>query len=369
MPGTGNMQNLFFDVEVCLRPGKAKDMKIFLSWSGETSHRVANALHHWLPYILQSVRPFVSNTDISKGVRWGDALAAELRDTEYGIICITPYNILKPWMNFEAGALSKIVDRSHVSPFLFRLDRSSIAGPLSTGPLSQFQATVYSKDDVFNLVSSINNLLEREKRLSYDVLSQTFNVWWIELEKELDQVTDTQEAETETEYDWLFTPSDLRRMEAKATASYKSIWIITSDPFEHALKSGVSEMVIKNLKNGVEYKYFVPIARETEDIQKTEDIYKQMREMSKDNPSLLIVEEVEGNCFRTQAVTDYIIMIPGPNHDSNDHIKLRAFLKLPLPVKEGEYWIEVDDEKAAFGLMERFKNWPKQEASIGLDRA
>jgi hypothetical protein len=136
-------------------------MKIFLSWSGETSHRVAGALHCWLPYILQSLRPFISSTDISKGARWGDTLAAELQDTQYGIICITPYNIRKPWMNFEAGALSKIVDRSYVSPFLFRVERSSI-----TGPLSQFQSTLYSEEDVFNLISSINSRLEPPKQLN-----------------------------------------------------------------------------------------------------------------------------------------------------------------------------------------------------------
>ena len=45
-------------------------MKVFLSWSGETSRQVEAALYKWLPYILQPLRPSLS-TEISNGVRWG----------------------------------------------------------------------------------------------------------------------------------------------------------------------------------------------------------------------------------------------------------------------------------------------------------
>lgn len=325
-------------------------MKIFLSWSGETSHKVASALHNWLPYMIQSLKPFISSADISKGVRWGDALAVELQDTQYGIICITPYNISKPWMNFEAGALSKVVDRSRVSPFLFRIDRSGIKGPLS-----QFQATVCSEDDVFNLVSSINNMLEPQKQLNYALLRRNFDVWWKSLKNELDGISDTQEDETETEYNWLFTPSDLARTEAKAL--YKSIWIITPNPFEHALRPGVQEMVLENLKRGINYKFIFPASSETAATS------KQIRRMSESYPGQLLINEVEETCFSCQAVTDYIIVNP----DFDEHYKLRAFLK--LPVAPGEYWIEVGDGNAAVGLMERFKAWAQESSSMSVGSA
>ena len=35
-------------------------MKIFISWSGTTSRAVAEALHAWLPKVLQGVEPFLS---------------------------------------------------------------------------------------------------------------------------------------------------------------------------------------------------------------------------------------------------------------------------------------------------------------------
>jgi hypothetical protein len=136
-------------------------MKIFLSWSGEMSYQVACALRDWLPYVLQSVKPFMSSEDINKGTRWSEILAHQLNDTQYGIICVTPYNVNAPWLNFEAGALSKFIDRSFVSPFLFRVDRAEIRGPLS-----QFQSTVCDKEDIFNLLTSINNRFDPEERLT-----------------------------------------------------------------------------------------------------------------------------------------------------------------------------------------------------------
>jgi hypothetical protein len=317
-------------------------MKIFLSWSGETSHRVATALHYWLPYMIQSLEPFLSSEDISKGTRWGDALAVELDGTQYGIICLTPYNISKPWMNFEAGALSKLVGRSYVMPFLFQIDRSGVKGPLA-----QFQATVFSEADVFNMVSSINRMLGPQKQLNYELLRQTFNAWWEKLKEELDSIQDTQEGETETEYPWLFTPQDLKRTEARAL--YKSIWIITPNPSERAVDLKTINMVIENLSRGIHYTYIVPDSEEmTPTNKKLEEMAK---EMAKAHPGMLVVKKVNERCFSCEAITDYIIMNP----DSDENNKLRAFLK--LPVASGEYWIEVGAGNAAIDLMERFKAW------------
>lgn len=155
-------------------------MKVFISWSGGFSHRVAVVLREWLPCVLQAVVPYVSSEDIDKGARWSTDISKELEESSYGILCVTRDNVQAPWLNFEAGALSKEVDKSRVSPFLFGVKRSSIKGPLL-----QFQSTVFSKSDVCKLVHSINTCCETPC-LEEARLENGFAVWWPRLKEALD---------------------------------------------------------------------------------------------------------------------------------------------------------------------------------------
>lgn len=96
-----------------------KGMKIFISWSGSMSQAIAEALHDWLPRVIQAVQPWLSSTNIDKGARWSDDIAAQLEETKFGLICLTRENLEAPWILFEAGALSKTLDRTYVCPYLF----------------------------------------------------------------------------------------------------------------------------------------------------------------------------------------------------------------------------------------------------------
>src|SRR5436305_948866 len=94
-------------------------MNVFIGWSGATSHKVALALRDWLPSVIQYAKPWVSSEDIAKGGRWSSDLAKELETSKFGVICVTRENWNLPWINFEAGALSKELDQAGVSPLLF----------------------------------------------------------------------------------------------------------------------------------------------------------------------------------------------------------------------------------------------------------
>lgn len=158
-------------------------MKVFLSWSGELSHQVAIAFRDWLPSVLQYVEPYVSSEDIDKGARWSTDIAQELEKSLYGLLMITKDNIEAPWIAFEAGALSKALDKARVSPFLVNLKRSELQGPLL-----QFQSTIFDKGDISKLVFSINNSTEEDVRLDETRLQKVFDVWWPELETQLDKI-------------------------------------------------------------------------------------------------------------------------------------------------------------------------------------
>jgi hypothetical protein len=95
-------------------------MKIIFSWSGSRSKEMASALYNWLPSIIQSIDPWMSDSDIDIGSRWGQNLDKELESANFGILCLTPESLNSTWIHYEAGALSKFIDKSRVCPLFAR---------------------------------------------------------------------------------------------------------------------------------------------------------------------------------------------------------------------------------------------------------
>ena len=156
-------------------------MKVFICWSEERSKVVAEALRDWLKRVIQELKPFLSAKDIRSGKRWLSEIAGELKETKFGILCLTPENLRSPWINFEAGALSKAIDdKTFVCPYL-------IGGLQSAGvpdPLGQFQSNSADKEGTQKLLKTINSALA-EKKLDEGVLDDAFEKFWPDLEKVL----------------------------------------------------------------------------------------------------------------------------------------------------------------------------------------
>lgn len=159
-------------------------MKVFLSWSGERSKAAATALHAWLPTVIQTVRTYMSAENIDKGERWSIDISKQLEETHFGVICITPENIEAPWVLFEAGALSKSMEKARVSPLLFEIGPSDF----TNSPLLQFQLTVFKKDDFSRLLHSMNAAAPDSEKLSVEVLNRSFERAWVELESEIAKI-------------------------------------------------------------------------------------------------------------------------------------------------------------------------------------
>jgi len=132
-----------------------------------------------LPSVIQAVRPFMSAEDIDKGARWSIDIAKELESSSFGILCVTPDNVDSSWLNFEAGALSKALDASRVTPLLFGVRPTDLQGPLG-----QFQATRSDQDDIWKLVRSVNRHCS-PIMLEEDRLREAFDKWWPGLEAQL----------------------------------------------------------------------------------------------------------------------------------------------------------------------------------------
>jgi hypothetical protein len=153
-------------------------MQIFISWSGEKSKQIGEAFRHWLPEVIQSVRPYFTPDDVAKGQRWAADIADSLQSSQFGLFCLTAENLTAPWLLFEAGAVSKDSRNGKVCPLLFGVDAAQLAGPLL-----QFQATPYSKDEVLKFMKAVN--ADTNVPLDEIQLSRAFNRCWAELDEKI----------------------------------------------------------------------------------------------------------------------------------------------------------------------------------------
>lgn len=157
-------------------------MKVFISWSGELSHRIAIELFEWLPMVLQSVRPYMSSESIDKGTRWATSISDELEGTSVGIVVLTKENREAPWINFEAGALAKVVGDAKLAPIIFGLKPSEVGTPLS-----QFQVTQFEKVDVLRLLKSIN-ASAGDEALPESRVDRMHDALWAQLHEKVDPI-------------------------------------------------------------------------------------------------------------------------------------------------------------------------------------
>lgn len=187
--------------------------KVFISWSGELSKKLAEEVRIWLPGVLQFVKPYFTPNDIEKGARWSTEIASELECSDAGIICLTKDNLNKPWILFEAGALSKNFGKANVCTILFNLDTADL-----TGPLTSFQATKFDKTDFKNLLITINNT-GGDSKLESTVLNDVFEMWWPKLEIKINSILSSQVNEGEdnlrSDRDLLEEVLELTRMNSK----------------------------------------------------------------------------------------------------------------------------------------------------------
>jgi hypothetical protein len=208
-------------------------MKVFISWAGETTKAVAEILREWIPLVIADCDPWVSSEDIAKGGRWSNEIASALQESGAGIICLTKENTQAPWLMFEAGALSKTVDRTLVCTYLFRIEPTEI----TQGPLTQFQHTMAERDDTLKLMKTLNAVNGTRKPVPESRVEQQFHRWWPELEGKLAAIPRghgpqrPQRSLDEKVDEILLLLRDLTRVRATAADDISKIFSDATDPF------------------------------------------------------------------------------------------------------------------------------------------
>ncbi|MCA9125126.1 MAG: TIR domain-containing protein [Planctomycetaceae bacterium] len=195
--------------------------KVFISWSGELSRQLAEAVREWLPGALQFVKPYFTPEDIEKGARWGSDIVKELESSDIGIVCLTHTNTDSPWILFEAGALSKSLEKSRVCGVLFGLDTTDLKGPLTI-----FQHTRFQRADFKKLVKTIN-AAGGEAKLEDNVFDSVFDMWWPRLEEKVTNILNSSnpdgEASNRSERDILEEILELSRLNTRNRKSEREI--------------------------------------------------------------------------------------------------------------------------------------------------
>jgi hypothetical protein len=123
----------------------------------------------------------MSAIDIERGARWSTDLAVELEKTGFGILCLTPENLESTWIHFEAGALSKTLEKTFLCPYLFEVEPIDLKGPLV-----QFNSAKAHKEDTKKLVLTIN--AAQDSPLPKTTIEESFEVWWPKLEESLNKI-------------------------------------------------------------------------------------------------------------------------------------------------------------------------------------
>lgn len=168
-------------------------MKFFICWSENRSHRLATALQTWLPKFIPGLQPldepanlFVSD-DITKGVRWFDAVDQQLDTSDAGIVCVTREALQSGWIHFEAGALARAVRKKErqkkttgaLYTYLLGVESSELRGPLS-----EFQATKFEREDNKKLCAAIVNCM-KEGAPVREIWEKAFDENWESFEKQV----------------------------------------------------------------------------------------------------------------------------------------------------------------------------------------
>ena len=149
--------------------------RLFISQSKERALRLAQALHTFLPMVVQGSDPWVSADGIDPGTNFRQAIDRNLTTSLAGIICVTPENQNEPWLLFEAGALTQ---KPHEHVWIVLLDLEPGEMPR---PLGDLQLTVASdRAQMFEMIKSIDRIVSEAMRRTQreQALERLFDMFW-----------------------------------------------------------------------------------------------------------------------------------------------------------------------------------------------
>lgn len=164
-------------------------MKVFISWSGN-SKATAYAIYKALPTLFDSADAWISIENRS-GSMWLLEIDKRLSSTDFGIVCVSKANQHAPWINFEAGALSRRVDAKRELMPVLLIDFDD-HGDVE-GPITGCQMKMATLEGFFEIMNDLNQC-ELGPKISECVLRARVEAAWPEIEKAVNDVRSSHES-------------------------------------------------------------------------------------------------------------------------------------------------------------------------------
>lgn len=183
-------------------------MRIFISWSKESSRSIALALQEFVSdfFRSRSLDFYVSATNILPGEGWLESIKSGIRESEMCILILTDENEFSRWAHFEAGAVAFNTKSTNVIPLLFTTRDMD-----SRSPLRQFQFLKNNDGDILKLLTLIktNGKLRGVKK---DQLKNRFDELYPSFQKRVSGILDTSvtEAVSKIPFEDVFPESTLQ---------------------------------------------------------------------------------------------------------------------------------------------------------------
>ncbi|MCA9945337.1 MAG: toll/interleukin-1 receptor domain-containing protein [Anaerolineales bacterium] len=183
--------SLLFDE---LKSQVSNSMNIFISWAGKKSKHAAQGLKALIERVDKRHIAWFSDEDMMAGGEWRGELIGRLKDSHFGILCITQESLESSWLLFEAGALSTGMAQGKVCPYLIDVERQQLSEPLAL-----FQSKEATKEQSRDLIMAINYAMGLDA-LPEQQINSSFEENWLPFELLLRQLN----------YDLTPLPKDLR---------------------------------------------------------------------------------------------------------------------------------------------------------------
>lgn len=218
-------------------------MKVFLSWSGTRSSKLANEMGTYLQCMIPGLTTFYSPRDIASGEPWHERVRDALADCDFGLLCVTTENIDSHWMLFEAGALAHNLGNRVCAVLFDGLNPGDLPKPLAG-----FQHRRFDRDNIWLLAT---HMCRASGPINDKILRMTFEKWW----EDLGAACRVHEEGSE----------ELRRGRQRVLGQLwvrerdsSDIWVFSPELYHDLFNPECKSVVKHNQAKGTTYRYIVP---------------------------------------------------------------------------------------------------------------